>query len=366
MAPSFYFGLCLVTAATMAASVCGESATEPPMLDWHTVSPADVDGKAWQDTKGPFDRLPARAEGVVRPPVWELAGFPSGLSFRFRSNATSIHLKWTVTSERLAMNHMPATGVSGLDLYRRRGGQWHFLAVARPIEFPTNEALLIEGLNGDDGEYRMYMPLYNGVKDIAVGVPRGVTFEILAPDPKTKPVVFYGTSITHGGCASRPGMTYPAILGRRLGAPVVNLGFSGNGKAEPEVATLLSEIDAAAMVLDPVPNLFAQDVHDRIPKFLEIIRSGRPQTPIVLVESPIYPDTAFVASRAKRVADSNKFLREAFQARVAQGDRWLTLVPGCDMSVDGGECTVDGVHPTDWGFIRMADNLEGPLKAALD
>jgi lysophospholipase L1-like esterase len=353
--------------------VCASQAVAQPgravvteKLEWHEISAEQVEGRGWRDVQSPFDRLPARAEQLVRPVVWDLSHFSAGMNFCFATDSSTIAVRWTLTAERTSMSHMPATGVSGLDLYVKKGDQWHFLAVARPTAFPTNEVKLIEKLDGQHHQYRVYLPLYNGVSKLEIGVLPGHGVSIEAPDAKAKPVVVYGTSITHGGCASRPGMAYPAILGRRLGVPVLNLGFSGNGKAEPEVAKLLAELDPAVFVLDPLPNLTADDVRQRMPEFIRILREHRPATPIVLVDGPVYPDTAFVAERADRVQRSSEYLTETFKAAVAAGDRHITLAPGCDLSAGAGEATVDGVHPTDLGFTMMADALEPHVRAALD
>ena len=120
--------------------------------------------------------------------------------------------------------------------------------------------MLVKGLKPGRREYVLYLPLYNGVQEVKIGVPEGATLEVAGPRPVgTKPIVFYGTSILQGGCASRPGMAYPAILGRRLDWPTINLGFSGNALSEPEVAQLLAELDPAVYVLDPLPNMTRGD-----------------------------------------------------------------------------------------------------------
>ena len=264
------------------------------------------------------------------------------------------------------MPHMPATSVSGVDLYRQRDGQWNFIGAGQATEFPTNVAQLATGLKAAEAEYRIYFPLYNGVASVEIGVHKGAAFRIAnRSDGKVAPVVIYGTSITQGGCASRPGMSYPAILGRRMNVPVINLGFSGNGKSEPEVARLLSELKASAFVLDPIANLFSDQVGERMPKFIEIIRSRHPNTPILLVESPLFPDMPFSAPRAERVNTSNDYLRKVYEAQLAAGDQHICLVPACDLTTDGGEGTVDGIHPTDVGFLKLADGLEPSLRTAL-
>ena len=220
--------------------------------------------KGWRDTEHDFDRLPAKAKDVVREAVWDLSRHSAGLSVRFTTNATRIRMRWTVTEDRLALPHMPATGVSGLDLYAREGSTWYFVGGARPTETPTNATDVIVGLTPSTREFRAYLPLYNGVSTLEIGVPEDASFRF-EPPSTGRPIVIYGTSITQGCCASRPGMAYPAMLGRLLDETVINLGFSGNGKAEPEMARLLAELDPAVFVLDALPNLTPAQVVERMP-----------------------------------------------------------------------------------------------------
>ncbi len=339
----------------------------PDEMLWRNALGLRVEGKGWADTEGPFDRFPARAKTTVRPAVWDLSRHSAGLSIGFVSDAPSISARWTLTSDRIAMNHMPATGVSGVDLYVRRDGRWHFLAVGRPAERArTNEFRLVQGLEPKEAEYRLYLPLYNGVESVDIGVPAGSSIRPSdEPGRGVKPVVIYGTSITQGGCASRPGMAYPSILGRKLGLPIINLGFSGNGKGEPEVARLLAELDPAAFVLDSLPNMTPEQVGERLPGFIDILRDRHPLTPIVLVENVHYTDVAFVAAREQKVRESNDLLSKIHRERIAGGDRRIFLVPAGDLIGTDGEGTVDGVHPTDLGFVRMADVIEPYLRKAL-
>jgi hypothetical protein len=353
----------IVIAAAATNSIT--TAAQADDLTWHNVTATEVAGTGWSDPEHPFNRLPARAEKIVRPPVWHLSRNSTGLSVDFTTNSPRIAVRWTLNTPDLAMNHMPATGVSGVDLYVRHEGHWHYLATGRP-EATTNEAELVAGLEPAEADYRLYLPLYNGIAKLEIGVPANASFQFAAtPDPKKPPVVIYGTSITQGGCASRPGMAYTSILGRRLDMPVINLGFSGNGKAEPELARLLAEIEPSAYVLDPLPNLDPEDVRDRLPEFIDILRSRHPKTPILLVESPLFPDTKFVAAAAHRINDKNQFLRQVFENRVADGDQAIFLVPACDLTADGGEATVDALHPTDLGFVLLADSIEPYLRKAL-
>ena len=155
-------------------------------------------------------------------------------------------------------------------------------------------------------------------------------------------------------------MAYPAILGRTLGVPVINLGFSGNGKTEPEMARLLAELDPAAYILDSLPNLDTAQVGERLPAFIDIIRQRNASVPIVLLESISYPDKPFVAKRNDRFIGSNDMLRRIYNQRREQGDKRLYYIPSHSFLGLDGEATVDGVHPTDLGFQRMAESLTLP------
>lgn len=197
-------------------------------MEWRDLRELTIEGKAFADTVDFYDRLPAGAEGRVPDPVWNLSRDSAGICARFVSDAAALHARWTLRKGNLAMDHMPATGVSGLDLYVRIEGAWRWLAVGRPTQFPTNEVQLCAELPPGAREYLLYLPLYNGVRDVAVGVPSGAKIEAATPSPR-KPIVFYGTSITQGGCAARTGTCHTAFLGRWLDWPVVNLGFRATG-----------------------------------------------------------------------------------------------------------------------------------------
>jgi hypothetical protein len=146
---------------------------------------------------------------------------------------------------------------------------------------------------------------------------------------------------------------------------MINLGFSGNGKADPEVAELMADLGASAFVLDPLPNLFPDQIKERLPKFIEILRLKHRDTPILLMQCPLFPDMPYSGTRAERVSASNKHLREVYEARIAAGDHHIWLVPACDFTVEGGDATVDGVHPTDVGFLRLADTIEATFWTVL-
>src|SRR5690242_16520785 len=235
-----------------------------PELEWHDAKKLTVEGLGFRDVKSPYDRLPGRAEGVVRPEVWNLSRDSAGALVRFTATTPAIHARWRLTNKSLAAPTITAVASSGLDLYARTdAGKWRWLGIGRPTQFPENTDPLITGIPAAQREYMVYLPLRNGVTSLEIGLPKESP---IAPGPAraaaSKPIVFYGTSITHGISASRAGMTHVAILGRTFEREVINLGFSGNGRMEPEVIRFVAELDPAVFVLDCLPNMGAKDVQE--------------------------------------------------------------------------------------------------------
>lgn len=333
---------------------------------WFQARALGVEGKGWEATSSPYQRFPDRAQKVVRPSVWDLSQHSAGMVLRFVTDATSLSARWTLTSPDLAMSHMPATGVSGLDLYVKVSGRWRWLNTPQPTA-QSNTAVLVQGLVSAKREFLLYFPLYNGVSSVELGIPTVARLWSKRYEGEAaRPLVFWGTSITQGACASRPGMVHTAILGRRLDRPVMNFGFSGNGRMESEVARLISEIDAAVYVIDCCPNLEGEQVRQRTGPLVAILREKHPDTPILLVEDRNYADAFLVSERKSRNDANQDALRDVYQQLRAQGVQHLFYLEGNHLLGTDGEDTVDGSHPTDLGFVRQADAFESVLRPVLE
>jgi hypothetical protein len=334
---------------------------------WFNATQLNVEGRGWTNTKSFYDRLPAKAEGVVRQPVWDLSRHSAGECVRFVTDATTIQARWSLANSWLYLQNMTAIGVSGLDLYvKMKNGSWHWLGVGQPSA-QTNTVKLVTNLLPGQREYLLYLPLHNAVTSLELGI---ATTNTLAPAGawgagERKPIVFYGTSINHGISASRSGMVHTAMLGRRFHWPVINLGFSGNGKMEPEMADLLAELDPAIYVIDCLPNMVAAEIKERTEPLVRKLRAAHPQTPIVLVEDRTLQDSFLIQGRMEwyHLKDRAE-LKAAFDRLQKDGVTNLHYIPGEHLLGDDGEGTTDGSHPNDLGFHRQAEVFAqtlGPL-----
>lgn len=364
--------VCTTTFAEPAIEVLDSNFAAPDAekgLLWYDALQIGLEGQGWSGDalKTPYDRLPAKAEGVVRPPVWNLSLHSAGMALHFVTDSKTIAARWTLRNENLAMTHMPATGVSGLDLYARDDkGEWRWCAMGMPGS-KANEVNLLSNIPEGQHEFLLYLPLYNGVESLAIGIEKEAS---LAKGPAraeghNKPILFYGTSITHGGCASRPGMAHPSIVGRMLDYPVINLGFSGNGKLDPELLDLLIEQDPAVYVLDCAPNMQPDLIAERTVPFIEGLRKARPDTPILLVENIVYQQGWLIKGSKDAYINKNIESRKAYEILKEKGMKNLGYLPCEDLLGHDSEGTVDGTHPNDLGFYRFAEAMTPALKKLL-
>lgn len=315
-------------------------------------------GKTSEETETRYERLPAYIKENCRPPVWNLGKNSSGLALRFRTNSSSISAKWELLGNN-SMNHMTDTGIKGLDLYAWENGHWQPVKAGLPTG-KTNEQTIISNMTPIEREYIMFLPLYDGVTSLSIGVDSLSYIKNPAlPFPDTAhPILVYGTSITQGGCATRPGMSYTNILTRKLNREVINLGFSGNGQLDYEIAELMStRKDASMFILDFIPNVNATQLVEKTNTFFNILRKANPSTPILFVETIIFPHSYYDQNTFEIITEKNKLLKAEYEKIKQSGDNNIYYLTCDDLIGHDGEATVDGIHLTDIGFARMAEKL---------
>jgi hypothetical protein len=333
---------------------------------FHSADNFPLLGKISEDTETRYERLPAYLKEKTRPPVWSLGKCSAGLAIRFRSNSTKIGARWELLNDNV-MNHMAFTGIKGMDLYALNGSNWEFVNTARPSGKIT-EAVISSNMDGVMREFMLFLPLYDGVTALEIGVDSLSVIDqpdINLPN-RQKPLICYGTSILQGGCATRPGMAHTNILARWLNREVINLGFSGNAKLDYEIAELIAQREASAILLDFMPNVNVSEIEEKTEKFYRIIRDKLPEIPIFFIENPQYPKAAYDLESQKLIKEKNEALNKIFKHLKKTGEKNIKLIPSNGMIGDDNEATVDGVHFTDLGFLRYSEFLIPHLKKFAD
>ncbi|MBR2342648.1 MAG: hypothetical protein IKA64_00165 [Clostridia bacterium] len=325
------------------------------------VEPFKVYG-VWHDGEC-YRRLPAEvASGTIDGNVGVLARNTAGGRVRFVTDSPYVAVK-VISPAREAVPHMTYTATAGLDMYVNFGeGERYAKTFSPPMNFSDG----FDGVYDFSGDFAamrtvtINMPLYNDVNKMYVGLKEGST---LLPPPDyavEPPVVYYGSSITQGGCASRPGMCYENIIARELGTNYVNLGFSGSAKGETVLAEYISSLKMSAFVYDYDHNATTPEDLERTHKpFFDIIRAAQPTLPIIIMPKPRYYRYEIEQRRSGIV-------RATYEAALAAGDENVYFIDGPELMsdvLDGG--TVDGVYPTDLGFMSMARAIIPVLKKAL-
>lgn len=322
-------------------------------LEWHKF-PAEwmaVEGFGWWDEVAPsLIRLPRRMKKKVREPVWNLAQQPAGGRIRFRTDSTHVGLR-ARSPDTQVMDHITRYGQMGYDIYLE--GDYHSSMCPQP-DGRTSATVEIAG-PARLREVSIYLPLYKPARVSAVGLDAGA--KVLPPKSyrRKRPVVIYGTSITHGGCASNTGMAWPAILGRMLNLDTINLGFSGNGLSEPELAEALVEVEAECYILDQWANMTIEGIEQRYDPFLDLLRQARPSTPIIVVGPFAFNPATW---REVNHTPKRKLIQQIVKRRRRAGDRNLTFFDGLKQIAPGEFwATVDGIHCNTLGFYKQAEAL---------
>ncbi|MCI7643613.1 MAG: SGNH/GDSL hydrolase family protein [Lentisphaeria bacterium] len=330
-----------------------------------TKSPFVLEGLGWFERDHKYYRLPADfTTDDVNEGALYLANNTSGVAVRFRSNS-----KVVVLRAKLAysgdMNHMPRLGSAGFDLYRGVGSDKFHVGSAQPgRDQEILELVLNENTSGEMQEWTLNFPLYGGAEKVEIGVDPDAVIEAPTPHAVAKPILFYGSSITQGGCASRPGNAYTSMLCRAVDAPQINLGFSGCGRGEFKVAEAIAGLDLACFVMDYDHNApSAEHLEETHEKFFKIIRQRNPQLPIIIMtKCDIWHHTGYEINSRRR-----EIIRRTYDNAVAAGDKNVYFIDGETLfgDVNRNECTVDTCHPNDLGFYRMFEHVLPTLRKAL-
>lgn len=340
------------------------SAQNSPGLVYYNADSFRIINKGFEDTELTYSRLPLYLKDSVRTDLWNRGLCSSGIGIRFSSNSKKVAIKYTLLWD-FHMNHMADTGIKGADLYLlEKNGVWRYVNSVRPKdnnkELKQNEKVLVDNLDGNTHEFLIYLPLYDGVTEMYIGVDSAAILSMPTVDNprKSKKIVMYGTSVLQGGCASRTGMVATNIIQRELNCEVINLGFSGEGKMDSCIARAIGSIsDIDAIVIDPVPNCTEKMCDTLTFGFVDILAKLCPDIPIIMVEGAIYTYAEYDSFFNNYLPKKNEAYYNNYKKLKRAGHKNIIYVSSDNLYGSDGEGTVDGIHFTDYGFRKYADKL---------
>ena len=304
-----------------------------------------------------FRRLPEAVAESVSEGVLVLHSKTAGGRVRFRTDSAYVAIRAEMHGITVS-SHFAMTGKAGFDLY----ADGAYVKTYRPPAdvkdgFDSVLSLPADGMQ----EICINFPLYSGVKKLYIGLQETARLEAPTPYKPLKPIVYYGSSITQGGCASRPGRSYQAILERRLNCDYVNLGFSGSAKGELEMAEYIASLPMSVFVYDYDHNAhLPSDLLATHERMFRIVREKHPDLPVVMMNRPKHFLTEAEQERRAIIETTVKNARDA-------GDRNVYFISNDALTalcLDEG--TVDGCHPTDFGFASMTEAIYPVLKEIID
>ncbi len=302
-----------------------------------------------------FVRIPGNVAKSVSDGVFGLYDRTAGGRVKFKTNSSYITIHTKI--KPCCLSHMALTGSSGFDLYADGVFVKPFVP---PFDIYWQGGVYENIVNLTDNKLKditINLPLYSRVEELYIGLQKNAELQPGSQYSNTKPIVFYGSSITQGGCASRPGTCYQAIISREFNYDYINLGFSGNAKGEPEMAEYIAGLDMSMFVYDYDYNaLSPEDLQATHEKMFKCIRKRHPDIPVIMMSRPKFYLTEDEIKR-------RNIVEKTYKNALASGDKNVYFLDGKDLTeLCGNEGTVDGAHPTDFGFASMANALIKTIK----
>ncbi len=348
---TLFFSLGTLLCVLCTGSATAAPASEPKYVDAATLT---LVNKA-QPTSQPFHRVEVADYADLSKTVRLYYTYSTGVAVVFRTDSRTLTARWT-TTDRKTSTHYAALAQKGMDLYIKRDGKWIFAGIARPKEGAEHTAKIVEHMDGSEKECLLYLPLFDEVKSLEIGVDANARIEAVK-NPFRHKIVVIGSSITHGVGASRPGLAYPAQLERATGFEFVNLGASGQCKMEQFFAHVAADVEADAFLFDSFSNPSAQQIDERLQSFVKTIRTAHPATPLIFLQTEVRESRNF-NDKIRKFEDDKRAASEAGMHKLLKQDKHIYFLnPGMPLG-DDHEATVDGVHPSDLGFNRMLEVVQ--------
>lgn len=309
-----------------------------------------------------FHRMPYDVAKATNEGVDTLNHHSAGGRVKFRTNSPFVIIRSKEPAIYRAA-HFTLCGSAGFDMYKDADGEAVYIgSFMPPVDMRDGYESKKETGITEETDITIHFPLYSRVKSLEIGIKAGCTLKPAKDYKYDVPVVYYGSSITQGGCASRPGMAYENIISRELDCDHINLGFSGSAKGEEAIAEYIAGLEMSVFVYDYDHNApSAEHLQNTHHKMYKIIRGKNPELPIIMVSAPNgRPNADWLKRR--------DIIKTSYEQALTEGDKSVRFIDGSEMMKfpGGNEATVDNCHPTDLGFRRMADVIGAEVKEALE
>lgn len=309
------------------------------------------------ETQPRYRRLPESLAPQLRPELVNLSLHSSGIRARFKTDSPfiALHVQWDSEFLATVMMH----GMRGFDLFSVHDGKQALETFFKPPIHAEPTQDYFYATTGDLREFILNWPLYNRIFKVYIGLQAGSVLEAGGDYHNKLPVVFYGSSITQGAFACRPGNSYQNFLSRALDMDYVNLGFSGNCKGDPVLVDYMAQLPMCSFVCDydhNAPNAeFLEQTHYEV---YRRIRERNPDLPFIMISKPDYRPNQF---------ERRRIIMDSYRKALATGDRNVYFLDGSAFFTgpEREACTVDGTHPSDLGLYRMAQGMEPLLRRIL-
>lgn len=310
------------------------------------------------DTPVPYHRVDTcRFKGFTKGEN-EQVRCSAGLAVLFKTNSSTI----SVMSEFGYMNNGSNTmgiALRGYDLYiKNADGEWTY-AASKADSRQVDNCVLIRNMDRTEKECMLYLPIYSEEYSVKIGVEEDADIEALE-SPFRHRVAVFGSSFTQGISISRPGMSYPMQFMRNTGIQILSLGCSGNCKLQPYFAdVLIAAEDVDAMLFDTFSNPGASMIKERLFPFIEKIQAVKPGIPLIFMQT-IYREGRNFDRNADRVEQAKQDMAAELMAEAVKkyDDVYFIQTNASDPSKD---TSVDGTHPSDWGYMYWAKSIEKPV-----
>ncbi len=336
---------------------------DPDALRFYNVkrAPFQIYGLYEPQAEGGFRRMPSGVGERTSQGVAALNFHTSGGRVRFSTDSAHLAIRAQMPSV-FRYPHMPLTGTSGFVLYEILEGKERYVKTfVPPLDMTDGYSGEIRFQQKKERSFTLYMPLYNTLSSLEIGLEPGASLREGPAYSRALPVVYYGSSITQGGCVSHPGNAYPAIISRKYDLDFINLGFSGGAKGESAMAEYLAGLEMEAFVCDYDHNAPSPaHLEQTLGPLVSAVRRARPELPILLVSRPDFKPGTEDERRREAVF-------QVYKKALDHGDRRISWVDGQSLfeGEDRDACTVDGTHPNDLGMARMAWVIGRALEQAL-